>query len=143
MDGAGVERPMLEAKTADERLEAEKARKQAMPASRADLYGEQLAPTLDPEKLKKAIAKEEAFQKNSLKHEVDLDDKKRKYNSFVSSEVTPEEMEAYRMRKGNDFNDPMAKFKDKGGGDEGDDGEEELLEYDPEADERLKGKIRK
>jgi hypothetical protein len=36
----------------------------------------------------------------------DRDERKRKYNSFVSSEVTPEEMEAYRMKKRN-FEDPM------------------------------------
>ena len=39
----------------------------------------------------------------------DKDGRKRKYNSFVSSEVTPEEMEAYRMKKGN-FEDPMSKL---------------------------------
>ena len=71
-----------------------------------------------------AIAKEEQFQKDALRHETEADDKKRKYNSMTSYEVTPEEMEAYRMKKTNDFNDPMAKFM---GGDD-----EELLEYNDE-----------
>lgn len=47
---------------------------------------------------------------------------------MTSYEVTPEEMEAYRMKKANDFNDPMAKFT---GGDD-----EELLEYNSGDDEK-------
>jgi hypothetical protein len=100
-------RPELVLVSQGERLKRADASKHA---SRAELYGEQLAPTLDPAKLAAAVKKEEAFQRNAAQHEAEQDDKKRKYNSFTSVEVTPEEMEAYRMRKANDFNDPMAKF---------------------------------
>ena len=66
-----------------------------------------------------------------MRHEVEADDKKRKYNSMTAgAEVTPEEMEAYRMRKQNEFNDPMANFGV---------GEDELLEYNEEDDQRAKG----
>ena len=41
-------------------------------------------------------------------------------------QVTPEEMEAYRMKKANTFNDPMANMGD------------ELLDYDAEDDDRVK-----
>ena len=59
---------------------------------------------LDQEKLKKALAKEALFQKQDVE-----DDRKRKYNSFTSTEVTAEEMEAYRMKKTRG-DDPMAKM---------------------------------
>jgi len=147
--GEDGSRPMLAAKTAEEREAAAKQRESARAAagatvSRSELYGEQLAPNLDAAKLKAAIAKEKAFQAA----EVEQDDKKRKFNSFQSSEVTPEEMEAYRMGKTNDFNDPMAKFKAKGkkakgsdgGEDDDDDEEEELLDYDPEAEKAARKK---
>ena len=115
-DAAPPERPMLEAKTAEGRAEAAALREQAsggtgVSASRSALYGEPSADLqLDPEKLREAMAKERKFQKDKVRHEAEADEKKRKYNSFASSEVTAEEMEAYRMMKSNNMNDPMAKF---------------------------------
>ena len=130
--GAAEERPMLEAKTAEERAEAAAAReKQFSVASRADLYGDQSGKVLelDAEKLKAAVAKEEQFQRDAARHDSEADDKKRKYNSFTSSDVTVEEMEAYRLTKRNDFNDPMANFG-KGGG-----MSDALLDYDGERED--------
>ena len=43
------------------------------------------------------------------------DDKKRKYNSFATTDVTAEDMEAYRRTKITK-DDPMAKFLQDGGG---------------------------
>lgn len=94
------------------------------------MYGEQLDPTLDPEKLKKAIEKEKKFRANSQKHEEEADDKKRKYNSMESYEVTAEEMEAYRMNKPNSA-DPMLNFQD-----------DDLLDYEGE-EERPSKKSKK
>ena len=108
----GDSRPQLVMVSQEERRKRAEESKQT---SRAELYGEQLAPTLDPAKLAAAVKKEEAFQRNAALYDSEQDDKKRKYNSFTSVEVTPEEMEAYRMRKGNDFNDPMAKFQSDAG----------------------------
>ena len=107
-NGEGENRPQLVLVSQEERQKRAEESKQT---SRAELYGEQLAPTLDPAKLAAAVKKEEAFHRNAALHDSEQDDKKRKYNSFTSVEVTPEEMEAYRMRKGNDFNDPMSKFQ--------------------------------
>jgi len=119
--GDGSERQMLAPKTQEEREAAAVERnKQSTTVSRNELYGEQLAPNIDQDKLKAALKKEDKFRKDALKEDVD-DDKKRKYNSMTSFEVTPEEMEAYRMRKTDDLNDPMAKLNS-----------EELLEYEPE-----------
>jgi pre-mRNA-processing factor SLU7 len=70
------------------------------PPSRASLYGEADGATkLDEAKVKEAMARRKAEE----------GDGKRKYNSFATSEVTPEEMEAYRRTKVAK-DDPMAKF---------------------------------
>lgn len=74
--------------------------------ARSELYGSDLQPTdLDEEKLKKAREKQREFQRRN----VETDDRKRKYNSMESSEVTKEDIEAYRMEKRH-FEDPMAKL---------------------------------
>ena len=66
---------------------------------------------LDQAKVKAAI---KAQKKQGS--EVEGDDRKRKYNSGASHEVSAEEMEAYhRMKKRDntgDMADPMANFKD-------------------------------
>jgi len=60
---------------------------------------------LDKDKLKAALEKQEKKNK-----EAGDDKRKRKYNSLDSeADVTAEEMEAYRMRKGRG-DDPMAKI---------------------------------
>eukprot|EP00978_Attheya_sp_CCMP212_P013352 scaffold33587_cov52-Attheya_sp.AAC.4 len=67
------------------------------------LYGEsdQFA-SYDKDKLKEAIQKTEAENKTT--------DQKRKYNSMnATNDVTPEEMEAYRLKKGRG-DDPMARL---------------------------------
>jgi pre-mRNA-processing factor SLU7 len=70
-------------------------------AKRSELFGENLNPTIDEKKLKKALKKAAAAER-----EGQGDDKAGKYNSFQSSDVTQEEMEAYRMRKQR-ADDPM------------------------------------
>lgn len=75
---------------------------------RSELYGEsEGAVDLDPEKLKEAIKKQKEFQKQKLEE----DDRKRKYNSMQTSDVTLEDLEAYRMTKPR-WDDPMANFKE-------------------------------
>ena len=104
------ERPMLppRAETTDSAALAARDEAAAAHTTGAALYGEvEEGVELDQEKLKKALEKEEAFQKAAK--EDPEDDRKRKYNSFVSTEVTAEEMEAYRMKK-NRSEDPMAKI---------------------------------
>ncbi|KAG5187616.1 Pre-mRNA splicing Prp18-interacting factor-domain-containing protein [Tribonema minus] len=86
--------------------------KAAAPTARSEVYGESsLNPVLDEEKLKAALRKEEEFQRRAAegagKGDDAGDDRKRKYNSFQTSDVTVEEMEAYRMRKRHG-EDPMA-----------------------------------
>jgi len=68
---------------------------------RSELYGEADGSVeLDPEKLKAAIAKEEEFQRRAADPNSGKgDNNKRKYNSMESTEVTAEEMEAYRLTK--------------------------------------------
>ncbi|KAJ3288107.1 mRNA splicing protein [Blyttiomyces sp. JEL0837] len=70
---------------------------------------------LDKDKLKKALEAEEKRKKESIRMEEEEDfrgGKKRKYNSTeVNTEVTEEELEAYRMKRAN-FEDPMANYKD-------------------------------
>jgi pre-mRNA-processing factor SLU7 len=84
------------------------ARQEERAPTGASLYGEvEDGVELDQEKLRKAIEKEEEFQKNFDKE--DTEEKKRKYNSFTSTEVTAEEMEAYRMKKSRS-DDPMSKI---------------------------------
>mmetsp|Transcript_8584 Transcript_8584/g.24666 ORF Transcript_8584/g.24666 Transcript_8584/m.24666 type:complete len:547 (-) Transcript_8584:75-1715(-) len=72
-----------------------------------DVWGEaSMDGDLDQEKLQAALKKQEAERS-------ELDDRKRGYNSLKANdtEVTPEEMEAYRMKKSRGTDDPM----DKGG----------------------------
>ena len=116
--GTERERPMLEARSAEE----EAGKDQSVASARSELYGEQLAPELDEEKLKKALKKAKKFQKDADKHAEEADDKKRKYNSMDTYEVSKEDMEAYRLTKGNTA-DPMFNVPDG-----------ELLDYEPEAD---------
>lgn len=62
------------------------------------------------ERLAKALAREKKLAKKKKGGEDDDDDdKKRKYNSMKSTDVTDEDMEAYKMAKLRD-DDPMAKF---------------------------------
>ena len=67
--------------------------------------GEDLASApLNDTKLRDAIAKERSRTRDAAEAQ---DDRKRKYNSFASTEMTAEEMEAYhRMKHRGD--DPMA-----------------------------------
>jgi pre-mRNA-processing factor SLU7 len=73
---------------------------------------------LDSKKLKKALENEEKRYK--LKHnEMDMDDRKRPYNSAymgksdsIEAEVTEEDLEAYRLKK-QSHEDPMANYVDK------------------------------
>ncbi|KAI4318030.1 hypothetical protein L6164_025842 [Bauhinia variegata] len=58
---------------------------------------------LDPKKLAKALKKEDELMKE------EKDERKRKYNVKWNDEVTPEEMEAYRMKKIH-RDDPMKDF---------------------------------
>lgn len=74
----------------------------AVPDKRSELYGDaDKNVELDAEKLKAAIAKEEEFQRRAKEGGGGglEGDKKRKYNSMESTEVTKEEMEAYRLTK--------------------------------------------
>lgn len=72
---------------------------------RHELYGSDVVPTdLDAEKLKEALKRQKAFQKEKI----ETDDRKRKYNK-MEKEVTKEDMEAYRLTKKH-FDDPMAKI---------------------------------
>ncbi|KAI9338532.1 Pre-mRNA splicing Prp18-interacting factor-domain-containing protein [Obelidium mucronatum] len=69
---------------------------------------------IDNEKLKKALAKEEARKRSSGDGEDANGGKKRKkFNSVEESvDVTEEDLEAYRMSRAA-FDDPMAKYKDE------------------------------
>ena len=82
------------------------------PPSRAALYG---APdkdvVLDEAKVRAAMARARAAPNDAAN---DANDKKRKYNSFATTDVTAEDMEAYRRTRVA-ADDPMAKFL---GGDE-------------------------
>ena len=61
---------------------------------------------LDEAKLKEAMKRQKAFNKGAI----EMDDRKRKFNSLAGNEeVTPEEMEAYRMSR-NRADDPMAEY---------------------------------
>ncbi|CAM9162421.1 unnamed protein product [Ectocarpus sp. 4 AP-2014] len=98
VDLAG-ERKMLEG-----RKEGEASKVPEMTA-RSDLYGEGTANVdLDEDKLKEAVKKQKAFLS---KGGGEVDDRKRKYNSMTSSDVTKEDMEAYRLTKANN-DDPLA-----------------------------------
>jgi pre-mRNA-processing factor SLU7 len=74
---------------------------------RADVYGDASGEVeLDEQKLQEALKRQEEFQRQAA-NERDADDRKRKYNSNATSDVTPEDMEAYRMKRLN-WHDPMA-----------------------------------
>ena len=80
--------------------------------SRSALYGE-VDPNikLDAEKVKEALKKQ--TNPNSTNNE-SIDDQKRKYNSIDDNvDVTKEEMEAYRLKKGR-ADDPMLKIDGDG-----------------------------
>lgn len=59
--------------------------------------------TLDQKRLTEALKKEEE------KRREETDERKRKYNVKYNDEVTPEEMEAYRMKRVHK-DDPMKDF---------------------------------
>ena len=78
------------------------------PGGKADVWGTEVSGDveLDEEKLKAALKRQRAAQAAAA----EVDDRKRKYNSFAGGEeVTPEEMEAYRMTRAR-ADDPMAKL---------------------------------
>jgi len=83
--------------------------------TRAELYGTEVSGglELDAKKLKDAVQRQRAFQEEK----VELDERRRGYNTKGEGEVTKEEMEAYRLvrRHGED---PMARV-----------GSDELLEH--------------
>lgn len=71
-----------------------------------DLWGTEVDEglQLDEQKLKEALARAEAAEARG----VELDDRKRGYNSLHdNTEVTPEEMEAYRIKRGRGMDDPL------------------------------------
>ena len=80
-------------------------------------WGEHQEVALDEEKLKVALAKEG----ERVKARAERDERKRGYNSLrgegEGNDMTPEEMEAYRMKKMR-ADDPMLKFKDLGDDDD-------------------------
>ena len=74
----------------------------AAPPSRASLYGEaDASQQLDEAKVREAMARQKPAK--------EAGDGKRKYNSLATTDVTAEEMEAYRRTKVAK-DDPMAKF---------------------------------
>jgi len=98
------ERRMLEAPPEDHKRVA----KEPPSVKSNKLWGENLAPELDEKKLRKALRKAE--KKEKKRHE--RDERKRKYNSLASDDVTAEEMEAYRIKKVR-ADDPMANYVDE------------------------------
>lgn len=108
IDGSQARR-MLE-KEVKKSSEANASSSAASMVKRSDIYGEVSGEVkLDEGKFKEAVAKEEAWQKRDAA--VELDDRKRGYNSMKTSEVSMEDMEAYRLKK-NKRDDPMANFMD-------------------------------
>lgn len=76
---------------------------------RPDLWGTEVAAdiALDESKLAAALKAQEALQRG----DVEVDDRKRKYNSMRDTgEVTAEEMEAYRLKRARD-DDPLEQMK--------------------------------
>lgn len=124
---ATTARPALVPKTAEEREKS--AASSSAFQDRNKLYGEQLAPELDKDKLKAALANEDKFQRDADRHAAEADDKKRKYNSMATTEVTPEEIEAWRIKRGNAA-DPMKDILTS----------DTLLDYEPEDDKPKKRK---
>ena len=92
------QRAMLEAKPADQRA--------APLAIKADLYGDDAATgaALDEDKLREAMKRQAAADKAPAG---DDDDRKRTYNSMKSTDVTVEDIEAYRRTR-QKADDPMA-----------------------------------
>jgi len=84
---------------------------------RSDVYGESSGAPLDDDKVKLALQKA-GEQKAADANLAELEERKRSYNSMQSVDVTPEDMEAYRLTKVK-RDDPMAAFLDS----------EDLLEY--------------
>jgi len=85
---------------------------QAAPGSSAAVWGSEHAEdvALDEAKLREALKKQKAHNRKAI----ETDDRKRKFNSLAGNEeVTPEEMEAYRMSR-NREDDPMAKYLEAG-----------------------------
>lgn len=103
---APVERAMIQARPAEQRDTT------APTHHAADVYGENLEPELDQKKLQEALRKEKEFLRKAAEEE-NSTDRKRKYNSMTTSNVTQEEMEAYRTLKTRS-DDPMAKLMDSG-----------------------------
>ena len=104
-----MKRAMLEAAPVAERSAAAEA---PATSKAADLYGEQLAPNLDPKKLRKALKKASKRTREAEKEE--LDERGRKYNSLDAApySLTEEDMEAYKMIKVRD-GDVMAAYVDE------------------------------
>ena len=92
------------------------------PCAQNDLWGTEVEEglQLDAQKLKEALARAEA----AASRDVELDDRKRGYNSLHdNTEVTPEEMEAYRIKRGRGMDDPLTFVnKAKAAGAEGGEG---------------------
>ena len=99
-----------QANTDDQGASATTTLKALPPSARSAVYGmPDKDLVLDEAKVQAAIAK-------AKQHKDDpTDDKKRKYNSFATTDVTAEDMEAYRRTKITK-DDPMAKFLQDGGG---------------------------
>jgi pre-mRNA-processing factor SLU7 len=79
----------------------------------ADVWGEAAEEQqLDQQKVLEALRRQEERER-----EVERDDRKRGYNSLAGQDVdvTPEEMEAYRLKKSRGADDPLA-FIDKAKG---------------------------
>jgi len=99
-----VERAMLPARGA-EAADGKAER----PGAHNNVYGEaEQGKIYDAKKLKAALEKEEEFQRQ--KPDEQGGKGKRRYNSMASTNVTEEEMEAYRMKKARSNADPMAKL---------------------------------
>ena len=82
---------------------------QAAPGASTAVWGSEHAEDveLDEDKLRNALKKQSVLSRAA----VETDDRKRKFNSLAGAqeEVTPEEMEAYRMTRAR-ADDPMAAF---------------------------------
>ncbi|KAH8055761.1 hypothetical protein JL722_8112 [Aureococcus anophagefferens] len=76
------------------------------PPSRAALYGAGQDVVLDEAKVRAAMARARAAPADAAN---DANDKKRKYNSFATTDVTAEDMDAYRRTRVA-ADDPMATF---------------------------------
>lgn len=112
-----IETQLANAQRATQKAEAAQAAQEAggmtgsAAAHKAKMpFEKEAQPELDPVKLEKAMQAEEKRRQQP----VERDERKRAYNSMSgmgSTEVTQEEMEAYRRRK-TMMEDPMAQMKD-------------------------------